>query len=278
MKARGIILFAGGVLGGWWLSGTPAASSAVKIWRSSFFGEKPSDRVPESRLSDGLPRESDGQIQVSAEQLRKLLDAEESPVFRAENFTADGYKSHLEVMANWLGLDAGSQEQLVRVLRDACAERFAWEKANATVSTPESGKWALEIPGDGGAASSKLRSNLAAAFGVEEAGTIVLAADLDHFFELPPDLERAKSPAGKIEVEAARFDGGPIEGQQGDLFFRVTGQGSTMVCIGEFYEQSSLGRVKHLLPSYPQIRDAARVAPRPKVIPAGDTFVNPFDS
>lgn len=278
MKARSVILFAASVLGGWWIAATPVASSAIRTWRASFFPGKPSEHLSENQLAAGLPRESEGQVQVSAEQIRKLLDADDSPVFRAENFTGDGYKSHLGVVANWLGLDAGSEEQLVGVLRDACAGRFAWEKVNASVSKPESGKWVLEIPGDGGAADSRLRADLKTAFGEEQAETIILTADLAHFFELPPDLERAKSPAGKIEVEAARFAGEPIEGQQGDLFFRVRGQGSTMVCTGEFYEQSSLSRVKHLLPSYPQIRDAARVVPRPKVVPEGDTFVNPFDS
>lgn len=274
MKIRGIILFAGGILGGWWVAGSPAATSAIDTWHASS-GTRSAGLVPQIAIPDGLPRENnDGQILVSAERLTELLNANGSTTLKAEDFLGDSHRKSLERLTAWLGLDAKSKDELIRILRDASAARFTWEKSNTRISKPEPGKWLIEMPNDRGDARSKLRTDLKAAFGEERAGTIALAADLEHFFNLSPDFASEDRNGGRIEIEAAGFEGDPGEINPEALYLRFVSGSSTMVLRPE--DKLSGGppsRLKHLLPGYEQILEEARAVPRR----SGDPFASPFD-
>ena len=216
----------------------------------------------------------DEQILVSEGRLKELIAMELSPTLRSEDFTGEAYKEPLDQLAAWVGLDTSSKEKLVHLLRDAGAAHLAWEKQNATVSKTAPGKWVVEIPGDGGRSKDKLLHELRDAFGPEQAESLILAGDLGRFFHLPPALGTDGGPAGKIEVEVARFTGGPSKDET--YYIRHNGN-LTWIQSEADYQTGSTGRVKHLLPPYAQLGEEARMLPVPEGYLEGDPFANPFD-
>lgn len=275
MKGRHVILFACGLLGGWWLAGNPIASSAVATWRHSATltsGTELSETVPQR---DGLPHLEDGQILVSEDRLKELMAMHRSPTLRSEDFTGEAYKEPIDQLARWVGLNASAKEELTRLLRDANATRLAWEKQHAQISKAAPGKWVIEIPGDGGAAKTRLLSDLREAFGHQQAETLILAGDLESFFQLPFQFGTDGRPAGKIEVEVSRFSGGSSEDET--HYFRLNGNLTVVTGSEADYEVSFLRRVKHLLPGYPQLHDEALTTPIPNREAGSDPFASPFD-
>lgn len=234
--------------------------------------ELSSHEVPE-----GVPRRDDGQVLVSGERLQELLRSHGSPVLRADDFGGERSKESLELLAKWLGLDAGAKEQLAGILRRAAEERFAWEKANAKITKPEPYKWVLEIPGDGGVSRAALMAELKESFG-EKAETIMLAADLESFFELPNEPYAKESRSGTIEIEAAKFTGGRGDADMGELFVRIGENNTSILRPGQDPVKGIfLTRIGHLLPGYEEMDGLARRVPLPESMHEGDAFRSPFD-
>lgn len=278
MRARGVILYTGGILGGWWIAASPATSSAVEKLRVWSGGEKMEAAVVPGEVLEGLPRRDDGQVLVSAERLQELLENHGSPVLRADDFAGGRHQASLDLLAKWLGLNAGSKDRLAGILRGAAEERFAWEKANARITKPAPHRWVLEIPGDGGASRAALLEELKDGFGEQAAETIALAADLEGFFELPRDPYAKESPSGPIEIEAAKFEAGDGDNETGELFVRI-GEGNTSILRPgqDPIKGVFLTRVGHLLPGYEEMDRLARRVPLPPRKDEGDSFESPFD-
>ena len=198
MRSSVLVFFLGGLLAGWaWQTHRGYDHVPTSIAGT----QEPSHReLVESSTERWISR---GKIDIDPEQLARMLESGESPALSLDDILASK-DSSLQLLAQWTGLDAGEKKALASILREAAAQRYAWEAANVTVEVKTPGHWALHFPDDGGLHGQELRQRINDRFGPRKSAAIALAGDIDNFFgfaALQPEFKH-----GTIEIHARRVD------------------------------------------------------------------------